>query len=167
MKPRPIFAVGAFFVLSLASAAMLSTPLQQTTTPAPSLSPTPISVPANITSKDIQTFDCEYPEYKPETIMLTCGDGGWYVHKIVWHTWTKNGATGTGIFSQNLCDPSCAEGRFVEEAVNVRLSDIDRWKGKYYFRTLEISTTSGKDFTWGRAGNFYWDVMEFAEYMDS
>jgi hypothetical protein len=32
--------------------------------------------------------------------------------------------------------------------------------------TLDISTQDGKDFPWGRANGYQWDVMVFAESMD-
>ena len=117
-----------------------------------------------IKPSQVLTWDCEYPAYKPETIMLTCADGGWLVHKIKWSTWGEKGATGSGYFSENLCEPSCAEGKRVEEKVTLKLSKLTPYKGKFYLRTLDINTMTGKDFTWGRVDGLQWDVMEFAEY---
>ena len=37
--------------------------------------------------------------------------------------------------------------------------------GKNYLRTLDITTSDGKDFPLGKVGSFQWDVMEFAEIM--
>jgi hypothetical protein len=88
------------------------------------------------------------------------------VDKIQWNSWSQNGATGTGTFSENLCEPSCAEGKLVSEAVKVELSNLTPRKGKFYLRTLDIETVTGKDFTWGRAGTYQWDVMEFIEMMN-
>jgi hypothetical protein len=93
--------------------------------------------------------------------------GGLYVEKIKWSTWSQEGATGSGIFSENLCEPSCAEGQRVEAPVNLVLTNLTEQSGKYYLRTLDTSTPNGKDFPWGRANRFEWDVMEFAEMMDS
>ena len=121
---------------------------------------------ASITPEQVLTWNCELEEHKPELIFLTCADGGLYVEKIKWSTWTKDGATGVGIFSENLCEPNCAEGRRVEAPVNVVLSNLTEQNGKYYLRTLDITTLDGKDFPWGRVNGFEWDVMEFAEMMD-
>ena len=44
--------------------------------------------------------------------------------------------------------------------------DSNARKGKNYLRTLDISTQDGKDFPWGKANGYQWDVMEFAEMMD-
>jgi len=126
---------------------------------APSSQPIP-SDPAHI-----YTWDCEYPEHKPTTITITCADGGISVNKIKWSTWDKSGATGTGTFNENLCEPSCVEGKEVSSLVTITLSDLKARKGKYYLRTLDISTQDGKDFPWGRANGLKWDVMEFAEMM--
>ena len=98
--------------------------------------------------------------------MITCADGGIYVEKIKWNMWTKDGATGIGILSENLCDPSCAEGQRVEAPVSLRLSNLTEQNGKFYLRTLDISTSDGKDFPRGKTNSFQWDVMEFAERME-
>ena len=111
------------------------------------------------------TYDCEFPVQRPEEIMLTCADGGMIVTDITWQTWSSKQALGTGIYSQNMCDPSCAEGVRVEASVNLKLSDLTEQGGKYYLRTLDVRTTDGKDFPWGRANGFQWDLMEFAEMM--
>ena len=121
---------------------------------------------ASITPEQVLTWNCELEEHKPELIFLTCADGGLYVEKIKWSAWTKDGATGIGIFSENLCEPSCAEGQREEAQVNLSLTNLTEQSGKYYLRTLDISTVNGKDFPWGRAGSLQWDVMEFAEMME-
>ena len=127
----------------------------------------PASIPTDLPASKVLTWNCELEEHKPELIFLTCADGGLYVEKIKWSTWSKEGATGIGIFSENLCEPSCAEGQRVQAAVNLSLSNLTEHNGKYYLRTLDISTANGKDFPWGRANGFEWDVMEFAEIMKS
>jgi hypothetical protein len=128
---------------------------------------TPVSIPADLPASKVLTWNCEIETHKPELIFFTCADGGLYVEKIKWSTWSKDGATGIGIFSENLCEPSCAEGKRVTAPVDLRLSNLTEQNGKYYLRTLDISTSDGKDFPWGRANGFEWDVMEFAEMMGS
>ncbi len=124
---------------------------------------TPISIPSDLPASKVLTWNCEIETHKPKLIFFTCADGGLYVEKIKWSTWSKDGATGIGIFSENLCEPSCAEGQRVEAPVDLRLSNLTEQNGKYYLRTLDISTADGKDFPWGRANGFEWDVMEFAQ----
>ena len=119
-----------------------------------------------VKATEVLTWDCELPEYKPKAITLTCADGGLYVDQITWNTWTKEGATGSGIFHENLCEPSCAEGKIVEAEVIVKLDQLTPYKGEYYLRTLDIRTPTRQNFPWGRTGVLEWDVMEFAEMMN-
>jgi hypothetical protein len=145
--------------VAIAAAAALGTTLLLNTI-------APTSQPISTTALDINTWDCEYSEHKPEAITLTCADGGLYVDEITWTTWNKTGATGTGTFNENLCEPSCAEGEQVSAPVKITLTDLSPRKGKNYLRTLDITTQDGKDFPWGRANRLQWDVMEFIEMMD-
>jgi len=126
-----------------------------------------VSQTSHVKASQVLTWDCEYPEYKPETIMIYCGDGGAYISKINWTSWDQDGATGMGEYYKNLCEPDCADGKIVHAPVKVALSDLTQRKGKYYLRTLDMSSVSGNDFPWGESGVFVWDVMEFAEQMNS
>ena len=117
-----------------------------------------------ITPEQVLTWDCETAEYKPESITITCADGGVFVEKIQWSTWSNDGATGTGIYSENLCEPYCSEGKRVTAPVKLILSNLTEHNGKYYLRTLDIRTTDGKDFPGGGTNGLEWDVMEFIEY---
>ena len=116
-----------------------------------------------LTPKQVLTWDCETAEYKPVSITLTCADGGVFVEKIQWVTWSQDGAMGTGIYSENLCEPNCAEGTRVTAPVSLTLSNLTEQSGKYYLRTLDIATSDGKDFPWGRAGSFQWDLTYLAK----
>ena len=145
-KSRVAITAGAVFLSAALAVSLFST--QESTTDTP---------------EQVLTWNCELEEHKPELIFLTCADGGLYVEKIRWSSWSQEGAVGSGIFSENLCEPSCAEGQRVEAPVNLLLTNLTEQNGKYYLRTLDISTTDGKDFPWGRANGFEWDVMEFAE----
>jgi hypothetical protein len=162
-KSRVAITAGAVFLsaalaVSLFSAqpeADQSSTIRESASPIPSLNP-----------DQVLTWNCEIPEHKPESILITCADGGIYVEKIKWSTWSQEGATGSGIFSENLCEPSCADGKRVTAPVNLALSNLTEQNGKYYLRTLDISASDGKDFPWGKAGSLQWDVMEFAEMME-
>jgi len=162
-KARYIFAASAVFLsAALAANTLSNNPVAE---PVPSPSPT-ITIPADLKDSDVLTWDCEIPVQKPETITLTCADGGWMVHSITWSTWGIGGAEGNGIFREKLCEPSCAEGDIAEEKVKIKISDLAERKGEFYLRTLDISTASGKDFISGRANGLEWDVMEFVDVME-
>jgi hypothetical protein len=159
-KARYIFAASAVFL----SAALAANTLSNNSAAEPVPSPkSTITIPADLRDSDVLTWDCEIPVQKPETITLTCADGGWMVHSITWRTWGIGGAEGSGIFREKLCDPSCAEGDVAQEKVKVELSDLAEREVEFYLRTLDISTASGKDFNSGRSNGLEWDVMEFME----
>ena len=164
-KSRVAITAGAVFLSAALAVVFLKGSSPEPIDAEPMPIQTPVSIPADLPASKVLTWNCELEEHKPELIFFTCADGGLYVEKIKWSTWTKDGATGSGIFSENLCEPSCAEGQRVEAEVNLSLTNLTEQNGKYYLRTLDISTTNGKDFPWGRANGFEWDVMEFAEMM--
>jgi hypothetical protein len=141
-KPRAVLATSAVFL----SAALVASYFQ-------SQEPT-------IKATDVLTWDCESAEYKPESITLTCADGGWSIQAITWTTWTDKGAEGTGTWRENLCKPSCAEGSIAEAKVKVKLSDLTVYQEKHYLRSLDIQTQDGKDFPWGRAGVIEWNLRD-------
>jgi hypothetical protein len=113
-----------------------------------------------IKATEVLTWDCGSAVYKPESITLTCADGGWSLQQITWTSWTEQGAEGTGTFTENLCKPSCSEGEFVKAEVKVKLSNLIVEQEKHYLRTLDIQTQDGKDFPWGRAGMIEWNLRD-------
>ena len=147
-KSRVAITAGAVFLSAALAVSLFSSLQSKTNTP-----------------EQVLTWDCETAQFKPESITITCADGGIFVEKIQWSTWSKEGAKGMGIYSENLCEPNCAEGERVTAPVKLTLSNLTENKGKVYLRTLDITTPDGKDFSWGRADGFQWDVMEFAEMM--
>jgi hypothetical protein len=149
-KSRIFITAGAVFLSAALAVSLFSNQATKSPTPA-----------------QILTWECEYPEYKPEVITLTCADGGIYVEKLQWSSWTHEGATGTGSFSENLCNPNCAEGKRVSAPVNLTLSNMTEHKGKFYLRTIDIITQNGKDFPWGRANSSEWDLMDFVGMVKS
>ena len=156
IKSRAVFAAGAVFLsTALAASFFISGNSSEAKKKPLKLNPTQVLI-----------WDCEFPEYKPESIMIYCGDGGAYIDKIEWDSWNQEGASGTGEYYKNLCEPDCADGKIVHAPVNVRLSELTPRKGKFYLRTLDMTSISGKDFPWGESGMFEWDVMEFIENMN-
>jgi hypothetical protein len=108
----------------------------------------------------IWTYNCELPVQKPEEIMLTCADGGMIVTDIEWQTWNRKEAIGSGTYSQNMCNPNCADGKRVDVPVIVNLSEIFKYKGRNVLRTLDIEAVGGRELPNGTA-RFSWNVAEF------
>jgi hypothetical protein len=118
-----------------------------------------------IKPSQVYTWDCEYPDVKPESIMLTCGDGGMYVDKIKWSRWDSKGAQGIGTYNVNDCDPDCADGTMQAAKVKVHLSRLTEKDQKFYLRTMVIRSFDGKNLPESGQRFIEWDVMEFAEMM--
>ena len=121
--------------------------------------------PAVISPSQVMTWDCEIPTHKPEAITITCGDGGMYLDHIDWSRWEQQGAEGSGIYNVNNCDPDCADGTFLRVQVKVHLSNLTRYQGKHFLRTLVFETSNGENLPKSGQSFYEWDVMEFAEMM--
>jgi hypothetical protein len=113
----------------------------------------------------VWTYDCEFLVQRPEQIMLTCADGGMIVTDIKWQTWNTEEAIGSGTYSQNMCEPSCAEGKRVEVRVRLRLSKLFEYEGRNVLQNLDIKAVSGRELPNGSMG-LSWDVSEFAVQMN-
>ena len=115
-------------------------------------------------ARDIYTYDCEILEQRPEQLTKFCADAGVYVYGIKWKSWGYNGAEGTGTYSQNLCEPNCAEGTRVEEQVDLYLSGIEVIEGKRVLRYLSVNTRNGALLPNGDSYD-NWDAAEFVVKM--
>jgi hypothetical protein len=155
-KHRALFALSAvIFSAAVASRIMVGT--------------TPSHNEAGLTlqeSNHVFTWDCEVPTFKPKRIMIYCADGGAYIDQITWSSWGLAGASGTGDYYRNLCKPDCADGQIVHSPVKVSLTELAERGGRLYLRTLEMKSRDGKNFPWGEAGVFTWDLMEYIEHMN-
>lgn len=112
-------------------------------------------------AKNIYTYDCENLEQRPDQLTKFCADAGVLVYDIKWKSWGYNGAEGIGTYSENLCDPNCAEGQRVEEQVDLYLSGIENIEGKRVLRYLSVNTRNGALLPNGDPYD-NWDVAEYA-----
>jgi hypothetical protein len=94
----------------------------------------------------ILTFDCEIPVTKPNSITLTCADGGMMVTDITWDSWSSQGAQGSGIYLENNCEPDCASGKFSKTQVDISLTKLIEFDKKYFLKDLAIKAIKGKTF---------------------
>lgn len=60
-------------------------------------------------------------DLRPNYVLLGCGDGGQFLTRVRWSSWTTSRAVGTAVWWQNLCTPDCAAGHFKHEGVIVTL----------------------------------------------
>ena len=69
-----------------------------------------------------QAINCQSLKFKPQKITLSCGDGGTWLGKLKWSSWTKTQAVANGNFTANNCSPTCVAGHTHSVAVKVTLS---------------------------------------------
>jgi hypothetical protein len=71
-----------------------------------------------------QAINCQSLKFKPQRITLSCGDGGTWLGKLKWSSWTNTRAVANGNFTANNCSPSCVAGKTHSVAVKVTLSKV-------------------------------------------
>jgi len=57
--------------------------------------------------------------YKPDKVIVACGDGNFFVVKLEWTKWTRKAASGAGTGKLNDCMPNCAQGQFHSRKVKL------------------------------------------------
>jgi len=88
---------------------------------------------------DIYVVNCVTFEEKPVELVLYCADAGQILNEITWSSWTPTEATGAGTSTANDCEPSCAEGKDVISAVEIKLTKpVTSESGKRVFSNIEI-----------------------------
>jgi len=120
--------------------------------------------PKNLPAGNIWTYNCEIPVQLPESFYLTCADGGWYVYNIKWQSWGEKEAKATAMYSENVCEPSCAEGYRVEAPVTLTLTTFANPGKKIYLTNLDMRASTEKNFENGNR-TLTWDLGEFAQMM--
>ena len=84
--------------------------------------------------------DCHHLQMRPRSIVFACADGGFFVRRLTWSSWSRDRAVGRGVFHQNACRPSCADGTFhvatgtIHVSHRMRCADRDR----FIFRRVAI-----------------------------
>lgn len=80
-------------------------------------------------SPNVQTgfSDCGFkkPVAKPQSMTMTCADGGTVVSDVDWRIWDANSALGAGTVTSNDCDPSCADGTNIEYAAMILMDQVE------------------------------------------
>ena len=90
-------------------------------------------------NSDIYVVNCVTFEEKPVELVLYCADAGQILNEISWSSWTPNEAIGMGTSTANDCEPSCAEGKDVISAVEIKLTKpVTSESGKRVFSNIEI-----------------------------
>lgn len=119
-------------------------------------------IPTTSTSETSQVWvnDCDTPVQRPQSLTLTCADGGMRLEELMWAVWDKNGAVGYGTYLENDCQPSCAEGTFSQTPVYVTVSKLTEFQGKSYLKELEIKPGMERQLPGGQTA-IQWELMDF------
>ena len=163
IRSKALVGGGAVLIVAALVSPLISSAFTQESDKTEKVEPIPTKSYAIV--EGIWTYDCEFPVQRPEQIMLTCADGGMIVTDIKWQTWNTKEAIGSGTYSQNMCEPSCAEGQRIAVPVRLRLSELFEYKGRNVLQSLDIKAVSGRELPNGTA-RFLWDVAEFAVKID-
>jgi hypothetical protein len=90
-------------------------------------------------NSDIYVVNCVTFEEKPVELVLYCADAGQILNEITWSSWSPTEAIGAGTSTANDCEPSCAEGKDVISAVEIKLNKpVTSESGKRVFSQIEI-----------------------------
>lgn len=101
-------------------------------------------------SGPVYISDCGYGEsIKPDGITLACADGGIYVDAIKWSSWGGVKAKGIGIFHRNLCEPDCADGKYIDVPVRLNVSVPKSVEKKLLYSQIYLESTNGSDLILG------------------
>ena len=163
IRSKALVGAGAVLIVAALVSPLVNSAITQESDKTEKAEPLPTQSYAKV--EGIWSYNCELPVQRPEQIMLTCADGGMIVTDIKWQSWNTIEAIGSGTYSQNMCEPSCAEGKRVEVPVRLRLSELFEYKGRNVLKSLDIKAVSGRELPDGTAG-FTWDVAEFAVKID-
>lgn len=153
-KNRSLIIVGAVFLSAALTAIFISDSKDFIST----IQPSPVA------NSDVWVYDCEIPEQRPELLMLTCGSGGMRIEKIIWATWSSNGAVGYGTYLENDCEPDCSQGSYDSVPVYFTLSETVTHKEKIFLKTLEITPDRGQELPRGQQ-KIKWNLFEFGKMM--
>jgi hypothetical protein len=67
-----------------------------------------------------------------------------YLGKSRWQTWDSGGASGSSTLFTNTCRPTCGEGSYREERVQVRLFDVSTCRGRPVFSSFSVVGPGGE-----------------------
>lgn len=109
-------------------------------------------------NEQVYVYRCGTIDYKPASLTEFCANAGAGVAQIEWERWAAGGATGVGQYGINLCDPSCASGKWKYADVKVALSKTVREEGKKVLSRIDIVTVDGKNLPERKSPKLGWDL---------
>ncbi|NUR74555.1 MAG: hypothetical protein HOU81_27410 [Hamadaea sp.] len=118
--------------IATAAAVILTGSLSASATTAPTAAPTATSVYLAANGKLASSAAVE-----PQTAPIS-RDSSLKLTSMAWSSWADN-ATGTGVATINLCDPSCANGTSTQIPVTVTLSAPQQLCGRDFYTEMQLA----------------------------
>lgn len=87
-----------------------------------------------------------------------CADTGAGVGNLEWDSWGSKGATGTGLYGVNLCEPTCTDGKWKFADINATLTKTIKANGKTILTRIDIITKDKKNLPQGNSPSFGWNL---------
>ncbi|MDP1721383.1 MAG: hypothetical protein Q8L08_10390 [Candidatus Nanopelagicaceae bacterium] len=109
-------------------------------------------------TEHVYVYNCGLVDFKPTSLTQFCADTGAGVRDIKWVTWSESGASGTGQYAINLCEPNCAAGKWKFADVKVRLSKSVHDQNKIVLSHVDIVSINGKSLPQSTSPKLGWDL---------
>jgi hypothetical protein len=106
----------------------------------------------------VYVYNCGILDYKPQSMTQFCADAGAGVGNLEWDSWGAKGATGTGLYGVNLCNPTCAGGKWKFADDNVSLSKTISVKGKTILSRIDIGTKNNENLPKSKSSSLGWNL---------
>ncbi len=113
---------------------------------------------SNAETEHVYAYNCGLIDYKPLSLTPFCADAGVGISGIKWELWGAKKAAGVGRYEMNLCDPSCAAGKWVYAKVNVTLTKALLDKGKKVLSRIDFASVDGKNLPLSNKSTNGWDL---------
>lgn len=106
----------------------------------------------------VYVYNCGIIDYKPQSMTPYCADAGAGVGNLQWDSWGAKGASGTGLYGVNLCNPTCVDGKWKFADVYVTLSKTVHANGKTILSRIDLVTKDNKNLPQSNSPRLGWDL---------
>jgi hypothetical protein len=110
----------------------------------------------------VYTLTCGIVDYKPGVFFKYCADGGVAVGQIQWDSWSKDGASGRGVYAINDCKPTCVTGKLHRADVRITLTGttpLTVVNKKSVLNHISITNADKKPLPLGASNTDSWELQ--------
>lgn len=106
----------------------------------------------------VYVYNCGIVDYKPQSMTPFCADAVAGIGNLEWDSWGPKGAKGTGLYGVNMCEPTCADGKWKFADVNVALTKTVKANGKPILTRMDIVAKNKENLPRSNSPTFGWDL---------